>query len=100
MTFVAQNDPLTGKPYGSNMIIDQLAVIKEKYPLAVNTLKQLGANLHYDVNSGFVMTEDGVVVEVLEVRGWGQMQYLTIPEARQDQIGEMLADILNQLTKP
>ena len=73
--------------------------LKSKYPLAINTLKELGNNLHYDKLSGYVMTENGIVVEVLEIRGWGQIQYLDNPETRQDQIGEMLAEFLNTLNQ-
>ena len=78
----------------------ELNEIKAKYPLAVEALSHLGNNLHYDVGSGCVMTESGIVAEVLEVRGWGQIQQLTAPEARQDEIGKMLAELLNLIAKP
>lgn len=78
----------------------ELNELKAKYPLAVETLSRLGNNLHYDVGSGYVMTESGIVAEVLEVRGWGQIQQLTTPEARQDEIGNLLAELLNLITKP
>jgi len=70
--------------------------IKEKYPLAVDTLN--GGKYYYDQMSQMVMNDQhSIVTDIMDVRGWGRIQKLTEPETRQDQIGEMLADFLNTL---
>lgn len=32
---------------------------------------------------------------VLQIRGWGRLQYLNLPEERQDAIGELVAKLIN-----
>jgi hypothetical protein len=77
-----------------------IEAIKEKYPLAVDTLRYFGKGFKYDRNSGFIVAPNGTPLDIVEVRGWGIIQYKDNAEARQDQIGEMLSELLNQLTKP
>ena len=93
MTFVAQNNPLTGKPYGSHIIIDQLAVIKEKYPLAVNALNGLSFTTRSPANQIETIIKSNRLEVLL-------MLSTVTDQAKQDQIGEMLADILNLIAKP
>jgi hypothetical protein len=72
--------------------------IKDKYPLAVDALK--GGKYYYDQQSQMIFGEEnGMVCEVMDIRGWGWIQKLTEPETIQDQIGEMLAEFLNTLNQ-
>ena len=46
--------------------------------------------------SGTQMIFDSNEEIVLDVRGWGRIQYLPEPEKRQDSIGEFIADAMNE----
>ena len=77
-----------------------LEQLKQKYPFAVDILTHFGGKFTYDKNSGFIVAPNGILVDIMEVRGWGIIQYKDQPEKRQDQIGEMLAELLNLIAKP
>jgi hypothetical protein len=66
--------------------------IKTKYPLAVETIK---FPVKYDYNGQQVYDYDGR--PVCDIRGWGRIQYMSEPEKRQDQIGEMIAELINTM---
>lgn len=65
--------------------------LKEKYPLALDTIK---LPVRYEIGTYIFDSENNPVAEI---RGWGRIQYLDNPEQRQDQIGELIAHLLNQL---
>lgn len=46
-----------------------------------------------------LLTENGITLEIVGIRGWGQIQYLDTPEKRQDEIGHMVAEILNLMAE-
>lgn len=79
-----------------DLLIDANAILnqglKAKYPLAFDTIK-LPVRYHKDSKIIF----DSVPNPIVDMIGYGHIQYLDNPEQRQDQIGELIAHLLNQL---
>lgn len=71
---------------------EQLEQLKSKYPLAFDTIK---LPVRYDAECTRIFHSDGNML--LDIRGWGHIQYQDNPEQRQDQIGELICELLNQL---
>lgn len=66
--------------------------IKKQFPLAFDTLK---FPLKYDEHGQMIFDADND--HVLDIRGWGSIQYMDQPFERQDQIGKMIVEVLNTL---
>ena len=66
--------------------------IKAKYSLAIDTIK---LPCCYDKRLSKVFDKDNNLV--LDIRGWGRIQYLSEPVKRQNQIGELIVELLNNL---
>lgn len=67
-----------------------LSNIAGKYPLAMDTIK-----FPVSYNKGLSRIIDSEFRLLVDIRGWGWMSKLSAPEERQDQIGEMIAELLN-----
>lgn len=61
------------------------------YSLALSSFKR---PVYYDKQGQFIADADHS--RVLDIRGWGRIQYMDRPEERQDAIGEMVAALINQ----
>jgi hypothetical protein len=96
MTFVAQKNPLTGKPYGGcNPVpqVDRIQQIKEKYSLAIEYLKDKRFHIARGGFTTIAQSSDKTIsVEVCTSEDLSN-------SPAQDQIGELLAEFLNSLTK-
>ncbi len=64
--------------------------LRMKYPLAFDTIK---IPLKYDKLGQIIFTADNQML--LDIRGWGYIQYMDQAEERQDQIGEFITELLN-----
>jgi hypothetical protein len=64
--------------------------LKEDYHLAKETLQ---FPVRYDKKGQTIWDANNMMV--CDIRGWGKIQFLRVPEKRQDEIGELIADLLN-----
>jgi Cu2+-containing amine oxidase len=64
--------------------------IKRKYKFAIDTIM---FPVRYEYNTQQIYDKEGNLV--CDIRGWGRIQYLSEAEKRQDQIGEMIAELIN-----
>lgn len=74
------------------MTTEELEELKAKYPLAFDTIK---LPVRYDRYGQMIF--DAHPNKIIDIRGWGHIQYMDNPEQRQDQIGELICELLNQL---
>lgn len=66
-------------------------LIKELFPLALDTIKR---PVKYDeYGGGYIWDSEGMMV--CDIRGWGKISKMEDAEERQDQIGEMIAHLIN-----
>lgn len=70
----------------------ELEELKTKYPLAFDTIK---LPVRYD-NEGQLIFDANENM-IADVRGWSYIESLPDPEQRQDQIGELICELINQL---
>lgn len=63
-------------------------------PQTLLALETLRGPLRYDSGSQVVLDYKGEVI--LDLRGWGYIQYMSQAANRQDAIGELIADLLNK----
>lgn len=63
---------------------------KMRWNLALNSLNR---PVHYDKQGQWISDVKGE--RVCDIRGWGRIQYLPDPENRQDAIGELIVDLIN-----
>lgn len=64
--------------------------LKENYRLAKETLK---FPVRYDKQGQTIWDANNMMI--CDIRGWGKIQFLRAPEKRQDEIGFLIADLLN-----
>jgi len=68
--------------------------LKEKYPLAIQSIN---FPVKYDDYGQKIWdSKDNLI---LDIRGWGRLQYLSEPKERQDQIGKMITEAINNVVK-
>lgn len=65
------------------------------FPLAIDTLKKCEKPLYYLQGAQSVLDQNGKMI--LDIRGWGWIQKLDNAEQRQDQIGELITEFLNEI---
>lgn len=68
--------------------------IKEQFPLAVDTLSRCKKPFYYDDMGQMIFSAEGKMI--VDIRGWGWIQKLDNAEARQDEVGKMFTEFLNQ----
>lgn len=67
-----------------------MSILKDKFPLAFESI-----NFPVKYIPGLNQIVDNKSYLILEVRGWGRLQKLSDPHERQDQIGQLIAELLN-----
>lgn len=70
----------------------RLAGLVKKYPMAVDTIS---FPVWYDEKGQSIWDADNMMV--CDVRGWSRIQFRPLPERRQDEIGFLIAELLNDL---
>lgn len=70
----------------------RFAGLVKKYPMAVDTIS---FPVRYDEKGQSVWDADNMMV--CDVRGWSRIQFRPLPEKRQDEIGLLIAELLNDL---
>lgn len=65
-------------------------ISKEKNNLVEETLE---FPVRYDARQQTIWDAKGLMV--CDIRGWGKIQFMSKSEARQDAIGELIANLLN-----
>jgi len=65
------------------------------FALAIDTLSKCGRPFYYDDMSQMIFSKEGKMI--IDIRGWGWIQKLDKAQERQDEIGEMFVDFLNNL---
>lgn len=68
--------------------------ILNSYDLALETI---AFPVFYDARQQSIRDANGLMV--CDIRGWGKIQFMEKAEARQDAIGELIANLLNVYQK-
>lgn len=67
----------------------------EKFPLAIETLKSLSLPLAYDPSGQSVVDQEYRMIA--DIRGWGWLQKAYDGDSRMDEVGELIAALLNSV---
>ena len=73
---------------------DRIMELLEKYPLAIETIK---SPVRYEAETQTVWDTGGLMI--CDIKGWGKIQFKSKPQQRQDEIGNLIADLLNIFQK-
>ena len=66
-----------------------------EFPLAVDTLSKCEKPFYYDDMGQMVFDKNGRMI--IDIRGWGWIQKMDNAEARQDEVGKLFTNFLNNL---
>ena len=69
---------------------DLMMELAENYPLGIETIK---FPVRYDAETQIIWDERGLMI--CDIKGWDKIQFKPRPEKRQDEIGNLIADLLN-----
>lgn len=72
---------------------ERVAALMTKYPLAMETIN---FPVRYDEKGQSVWDSNNMMI--CDVRGWSRIQFKPLPERRQDEIGFLIADLLNEFS--
>lgn len=72
---------------------ERIAALMMKYPLAIETIN---FPVRYDEQGQSVWDSENMMI--CDVRGWSRIQFKPLPERRQDEIGNLIADLLNEFS--
>lgn len=70
---------------------------KSKKQLAIDTLMESLPPFYYDAEGQTILDQNGRMI--VDVRGWGWIRKLDQAEDRQDAIGELITNYLNEVIK-
>lgn len=73
---------------------ERVAALMMKYPLALDTIS---FPVRYDEKGQSVWDSKNMMV--CDVRGWSRIQFKPMPERRQDEIGYLISELLNDFAK-
>lgn len=73
---------------------ERVAELMTRYPLALETIS---FPVRYDEKGQSVWDSNNMMI--CDVRGWSRIQFKPLPEKRQDEIGYLISELLNDFAK-